>query len=287
MIEKYRYYLLSDVSVGKKEVEDFYFSHQDSLPPLPSRSNFSMLNFSFEPSEKTVASFFKEVSSYLDSLRLGLASFEDLVSRHSDDFSSLSSFGVIGFTEMGFLFPEYEKAAFSISPGDVVGPIKTAAGLHLIKLLDKKGEKIKTQHLLKTILPSEEDKKETIIKINDIYNSTNKDPLFLEEYINNPPFSLFGFSGNFEDFYYTGLPEEISSIIEKTDESTLLEPFVLSDGSIFLLYVYEKIKEQPLSLENSFEHVSSLALENKINKKINRWLVFAKKEIYINIFDNN
>ena len=48
--------------------------------------------------------------------------------------------------------------AYSLEPGNVGGPIKTNFGYHLIKLIDKQGEKISTQHLLRTISFSEKDR---------------------------------------------------------------------------------------------------------------------------------
>ena len=46
----------------------------------------------------------------------------------------IPSFGVVGLTERGTLFPEYEEAAFSSRVGDVVGPVKTSAVYHIIKM---------------------------------------------------------------------------------------------------------------------------------------------------------
>ena len=41
--------------------------------------------------------------------------------------------------------------AYSLVPGEISFPVKTSFGYHLIRLLDKQGEKIFTQHIRNTI----------------------------------------------------------------------------------------------------------------------------------------
>ena len=44
--------------------------------------------------------------------------------------------GSLGWFTKGMMVPEFEKAAFSASKGQVVGPVKTQFGYHLIKVDD-------------------------------------------------------------------------------------------------------------------------------------------------------
>ena len=93
--------------------------------------------------------------------------------KYSNDYATASSGGVVGFTNRGSLLKEYEEAAYSLVVNDVVGPIKTRAGYHIIKLLDKRGEKINTQHLLRFITPTEEDRAQTVVGLYDILEKSN------------------------------------------------------------------------------------------------------------------
>jgi parvulin-like peptidyl-prolyl isomerase len=43
---------------------------------------------------------------------------------------------------------EFETAAFEAKVGDVVGPVKTVYGYHIIKITDKKGDEVKASHIL-------------------------------------------------------------------------------------------------------------------------------------------
>jgi len=285
LIERYKFFLTSSLSVGKREVEVFYNEYKDSLPPSPANANFSILNLFFEPSNKTISSSFEFVSSLRDSVEKNFVTFSKIIERHSDDFASLSSDGKIGSTERGSLFPEYEEAAFSMKKNSLVGPIKTEAGHHLIKLLEKRGNKIDTQHLLKIIVPTEEDKQLTIEEINMNYNKSKKNPLFLENLIEELPLNATSLSGNYNNFPLRRLPEDLYSIIKKSGDSILYEPMFIQNGSLVLLYVYEVFEEEKATLQNSYAFIESIALDKKSIEFLNGWLDTHKPNTHINILN--
>ena len=284
LIEKYKFFLTGGFSVGKREVELFYEEYKDSLPLSPAKGNFSIYNLTFEPGTETLGASYDFVSSLLDSILNNLISFEKTIQRHSDDFASVSSLGVVGYTERGSLFSEYEEVAYSMDIGMVVGPIKTRAGLHLIKLLDRRGNKINTQHLLKVVSPTDEDKQTTITHIKEIYNKSKLDPLFLENYIDERKLFIGNLSGNYYNFSLSRFPEEIYSILVDSDDSVLYEPIMMKNGTVLLLYVYETLPEEIASLENSYDFIKSIALDKKTLDFLDSWVVRARKGVYINIF---
>ena len=285
LIDRFKYSLLSDVSVGKKEVEDFYSSYKDSLPLAPETVDVSLLNMFFEPSEETLDSVYSVCLSIKDSIDKKDKDFNSFVSSHSDDISSLSDFGVVGYTNRGTLFPEYEEASFSALVGEVVGPIKTSAGFHIIKILDKRGESINTQHLLKVVLPTDNDKKLVAEKINSIYKKSTEDDLFLESYIDGLDKRENSFTRNSVATPLFEFPDEISSILRSESAPFLFPPTVLSNGSLLLVYLYNRSEASVLSLENSFENIESLAKEKKASDYLDAWLIRSKKNVFINIFE--
>jgi len=61
--------------------------------------------------------------------------FEDLAKEKSLCPSKRNG-GSLGWFGRGMMVPEFEKAAFSAQKGDIVGPVKTQFGYHLIKVND-------------------------------------------------------------------------------------------------------------------------------------------------------
>lgn len=70
--------------------------------------------------------------------------FAALASRFSEDEGSKVKGGDLGFFGRGQMVPPFESAAFSAQKGEIVGPVKTSFGYHLIKILDKKEGKVQT-----------------------------------------------------------------------------------------------------------------------------------------------
>ncbi len=283
LIERFRLNLTAGFIVGKKEVESFYNVYKDSLPPSPASANFSIYNIEFTPSEKTVENSYNFLKSLKDSIVNGTTSFKTIVNNHSDDVVSIPLDGKIGYTERGSLFPQYEEAAYSMNIGEISNPIITEAGHHIIKLLDKRGDKINTQHILKRILPTENDKKQTIETINGIYNQSKEDPLFLENFIEEQENKNL-LSGNFFNHPINRFPVDVYDKIRLSEDSFLHEPFIMQNGSISILYVYEYFPEKKATLENSYAFIESIALDKKTLDYLDSWLDKNRSGIYINTF---
>jgi len=64
-------------------------------------------------------------------------SFAELAKANSDCPSGKRG-GELGYFTRGKMVREFENAAFDGEKGQVVGPVKTDFGWHLIKILDKK-----------------------------------------------------------------------------------------------------------------------------------------------------
>ena len=284
LIERFRLNLTAGFIVGKKEVESFYSIYEDSLPPSPASANFSIYNIEFTPSQETIENSYKFVKNLKDSIMSEASSFETIVNNHSDDIASIPLGGKIGYTERGSLFPQYEETAYSMEIGEISNPIITEAGHHIIKLLDKRGDKVNTQHILKRISPTEKDKKQTIETVNSIYKQSKEDPLFLENLIEELEKKNF-LSGNFFNHPINRFPVDIYNKIRLSEDSFLHEPFMMQDGSISILYVYEYFPEKKATLENSYAFIESIALDKKTLDYLDSWLGKKRSGIYINTFE--
>ncbi len=119
------------------------------------------------------------VSSYKDSLRIKLEAenliyrieqgenFADIANSYTEDPSNnivgsdAPKGGMLGWFEKGQMVSEFDKAAFDNNIGDLVGPVLTDFGYHIIKVNDKKTlddgtEQVNASHILLSISPGKD-----------------------------------------------------------------------------------------------------------------------------------
>jgi peptidyl-prolyl cis-trans isomerase SurA len=84
------------------------------------------------------AAAYAHLSLVLDSLKRGLATFEELARRNSQDTLSGPNGGDIGWINRGInLEPNFETALFNLEKGEVSPVVRTAFGMHIVKVLDE------------------------------------------------------------------------------------------------------------------------------------------------------
>jgi len=283
LVERFRYFYFNDVSVNKNEVVSFFENNPDSFPAPPSLVEFSVLQKPVVVSQKTKDSLFLFLSNLKDSVSLGSLSFDEAAKKYSEDPGSKTNGGHLGFTKRGTLLPVYEKTAFLLDVGEISNPIESSFGFHLIKLLDRVGEKIKTQHILLSLLAGDQDLK--IIETD--FN------LYLSEYFYDPGgfdslcVSFYNkeknLSGHYKNFNSADLPLFLNKKLDALENYSFSEVFT-EDNSVFLLYKHKTKKSQPLNLVDNWVEIEFFVLNNKRFALFYDWIEETKKEVYVKTF---
>jgi peptidyl-prolyl cis-trans isomerase D len=85
----------------------------------------------------------KQAEEILARVKADPSTFAAEAKAHSADVGSAADGGKLGFFGKGAMVPEFEKAVFSAKKGDILGPVETQYGWHIIKVDDIKPETIR------------------------------------------------------------------------------------------------------------------------------------------------
>ena len=80
---------------------------------------------------------YNEALAIMDSIKQGV-DFGKLALDNSSDKYSAEKGGDLGFFSRGMMVKEFDEAAFNMAVGQLVGPVRTRFGYHIIKLTDVK-----------------------------------------------------------------------------------------------------------------------------------------------------
>jgi peptidyl-prolyl cis-trans isomerase SurA len=155
-----------EVEISYKDVEDFRTRFQDELPPLVSVSHILI---EIKPSEARDSVALKKTEALIDRMENG-EDFGELAKQLSDDPGTAPLGGDLGFFSRGQFLPEFEDAAFSLKPGEVSEPIKTAHGYHVIRVDAVSGREIRARHILISVRSSDADEAVAYQRALDLYS---------------------------------------------------------------------------------------------------------------------
>lgn len=281
--ERFQQKILIDFDVSINDVKKFYKINSSNLPLLPKKYKFSLIEIPILPSEERKKEIYNFLISLKDSIKA--LSFEKLAIAHSEDPGSSYNGGDLGYISRGTLVKEYEKVAFGLEIGQISDPILTEFGYHLILLVDKKGEKIRTKHILKTITPNNLDRekaRENLIKINNIVSSNISSFDSIATVFSKKENNISSVKNDW--IYSTDMDERIEKELSSLQENSISFPIEM-DNSFLLIKLNNKQEETNPTLENSWTFIKNLAYQDKLTSKLNKLLNVYKNEIYIKYYD--
>ena len=205
--------------------------------------------------------------------------FADIANMYTEDPSNgmdvnLPKGGMLGWFEQGKMVSEFDKAAFEADSGELVGPVLTNFGYHIIKVNDKKTledgtKQVNASHILLSIAPgkdTESDLSDTAsifsldakeagfvqladslgMVINDA-SGVQKESIFIQD---------IGVARDAVRFAFNSNPGDISDVVS-------------NDNYVVIFYLDSIVKEQTIDFEEVKEELSAeyLAETQKRNLK--------------------
>jgi peptidyl-prolyl cis-trans isomerase SurA len=271
------------MSIGRQEVVSFFENNPDSFPVANPLVEISLIQHPVEVGSQTKDSLLVFANTLIDSINQNHLSFEEAAKQYSQDPGSAASGGDLNYTKRGSLLPVYEKMAFSLNIGEVSSPIESVFGIHIIKLVDRVGEKIHTKHILFSLKPSPGDLKNIYKKINSVLSVSFNNPAVFDSVALDYYAQYKNLSGYYVDFDKTKFPLFIQNQISSMEDYSF-SPLFVEDGFVFVIYKYLEKKSDSFNLEKDWFIIEQVALNNKRNNLFDLWIEEQKKTLYIKTF---
>lgn len=137
-------------SISDEMLRRYYNLFPDRFKQYAQR-RFAYVKFKIEPSGEDSTEVRTTAAELMQELRNG-ADFEQMASIHSEDQSSAAKGGDVGWFGRGAMVREFEQAAYAANPGDLVGPVESKFGVHVIRVEEKRtedgNEKVRARQIL-------------------------------------------------------------------------------------------------------------------------------------------
>ena len=228
-------------------------------------------------------------SSIIDSLKEKISAkmdFGDLAKEYSSGEESNNE-GSLGWRKINEIPTLFANEISSLRKGEIAGPFKSGAGLHLIKLKDKKGRdiKIEKQTLARHILiQTSEIRSEKQAKdlIEDLYNRSQNEDKFSDLarlYSDDPGSKMEG-----GELSWTGpgrFDPKFEEVMDSLEINQVSKPFKSNFGW-HIVEVLDR-REEDISLNIQKNRAYQILFDRKYEEQLEKTLSEMRAESYVNI----
>ena len=161
--------LTKNVKVTPSDVRRYFDKLPvDSVPFVPLQVETQIITVNPVIPRQEIDEVKAKLRDFSNRINSGESDFSTLAILYSEDGSSTYG-GEIGFKGRGQLVPEYAAVAFNLNDTKKVSKIvETEYGFHIIQLIEKRGDRINTRHILLRPKVSDKDLADAIVRLDSI-----------------------------------------------------------------------------------------------------------------------
>ena len=150
------------IDIPESEIQQYYEEHKEDYRE-PEKRKIQYALFPVVPTRADSEAVWQDAMDLIKRIKEG-EDFASLAKTYSEDPGTRDKGGDLGFFGRGTMVKPFEDAVFSAKVGQIVGPVKTPYGLHIIKIEEKKREngewKVRARHILLKYVPSNQTRDE-------------------------------------------------------------------------------------------------------------------------------
>ena len=293
--------LTKDLKTTPSDVRK-YFSNldQDSIPYVPLQVEVQIMTINPVIPREEIDEVKARLREYSERINSGESDFSTLAILYSEDGSSMYG-GEIGFRGRSALVPEYAAVAFNLNDTKKVSKIvETEYGYHIIQLIEKRGDRINTRHILLRPKVSDKDLEIAINRLDTIrtdildgkvtfeelvpYVSQDKDTRYSKGVMVNQ-------NTNSTRFEMSQLPQEVAKVVNTMKVGEISQPFIMKSSKsnrdiVAIVKLTNRIDAHKANLSDDFQMIKGMYENARKEEIIKEWLDKKIKDTYIRIEDS-
>jgi len=288
--------ITKDVKITPRQVKRFFNGiPKDSIPFLPSEVEVGQI-VKYPTVSKSVKNEAKrKLLEFKRMVLSGEADFEDLASKNSEDLGSAARGGNLGFMGRGELVPPYEAAALSMEPGQISEPVESDFGIHLIQVIERRGNRYNSRHILLRPEPTADDIEQSVQYLDSIRGLILRANYTFEkaatEFSDDKTTKVQGGMLKSQDGSTRLAKEDLEYALFMTVDTmrlggiTKAAQFRTEDGKtgVRVLWFKDKLEPHSANLKDDYQKLFSAAQNKEKAKVLDAWFVNTRGQLFIDI----
>ncbi len=295
--------LTKNLKVTPSDVQRYFAGlPQDSIPYIPLQVEVEIITINPKIPQEEIDDVKSRLRQYTDRINKGESEFSTLAILYSEDPGSSVRGGEIGFMGRGHLEPEYAAVAFNLNDTKKVSKIvETQYGFHIIQLIEKRGDRVNTRHILLRPKVSDEELTEAVHRLDSVRANivTHKRFTFEEaapiisqdkDTRNNQGRMVNSASGTTR-FEMKDLPQEVAKVVDRMQVGDVSEAFIMKDPKrdrdiVAIVKLTERIPAHKATLSEDYQTIKGMYENSEKQKMVKKWLSKKIRDTYVKIEDN-
>ena len=294
--------LTKKIKATPAEVRKFFNTlPADSLPFIPKQVEVQIITINPVIPQQEIDEVKSRLRDYAQRISNGEAEFSTMAILYSEDKGTAVYGGETGFQNRSVLLPEYATAAFNLNDTKKVSNIiETEDGYHIIQLIEKRGDRINTRHILLRPKVSDKDLTDAIARLDTLRKEIVDGKVTFEQsafYVSQDKDSrnnngiMLNEINHSNLFEMSQLPPEVGKIIDKMEVGDLSEPFLMINAKtqreqVAIVKLNRRIEGHKADLADDYQTLKGIFEDHKRGEIIEKWIKDKQKSTYVYIEDN-
>ena len=291
--------LTKNVKATPADVRKYYNSiPQDSLPYIPMQVETQIITINPVIPQQEIDEVKARLRDYANQVNSGEREFSTLAILYSQDQSTAVYGGETGFQSRSVLLPEYATAAFNLNDNKRVSNIvETDDGFHIIQLIEKRGDRINTRHILLRPKVSDKDLTDALVRLDSVRSDIlagkktfDEMALFIsqDKDSRNNNGNMLNEKTHSSRFEMADLPAEVGKKVSTMQPGDVSEPFVMVNPKtrreqVAIVKLVKRINGHRADLADDFMIIKEMCEASAKEKIIHDWVVEKQKKVYVYI----